>query len=282
MLKSLQRLFPVALTISLAACGGAGSTGNSPSALPAITSSTSQAAPAAAGITDAVASTTAGSVVWQAGNAQLGRWAKSNTYQCGSPAVSGATFNFTLSRSGTSCGRNQASPMDANGNNSRLTDGRQYTWSFRYVDGTSAGSRPGMGYDRDARSSIFQVHAYGGGNACTGLGFYNGGVVGAAQKWYLSTCSGYVWSGSYTAGEKDDWTIVMVPSQSSSGNVKLYRNGALVANVNGANYSNSGGGNGGPWWNFGPYKWRWELANGGGSSMTQINASIQNMTLTVR
>ena len=34
------------------------------------------------------------------------------------------------------------------------------------------------------------------------------------------------------------------------------------------------------WWNFGPYKWRWELAGGGGSSMTTVRATIDSMTVT--
>ena len=221
-----------------------------------------------------------GNIVWQAGNAALGHWVTSNTYQCGNPVNNGTSFTFNLQQNGTNCGRNQASPTDASGNLFRLQDGRQYTWTFHYIDGTPSGTAPGMGYDRDARSLIFQVHPYGGGGPCVGLAFYNGGVVGQAQQWLLTSCSGNVWSGSYTPGEQDDWKIVMVPSQTASGILKLYRNGTLVANINGANYNNTGGGTGNPWWNFGPYKWRWELPSGGGSSLTQVNATINNMTLT--
>ena len=31
---------------------------------------------------------------------------------------------------------------------------------------------------------------------------------------------------------------------------------------------------------FGPYKWRWQLPGGGGSAMTEVNATIDGMTLT--
>lgn len=302
MLKATQRFFPFVLALSLAACAGGGQ-GNLTPAAPqpnpgtqslspsTISSPLPSTAPASSETTATTASTssanassasttsTSGAVVWQAGTS-LGHWVRSNTYQCGTPVNSGATFSFNLVRNGTSCGRNQASPTDSSGNLSRLTDGVQYAWTFHYSDHTPSGGSPGMGYDRDARSLIFQVHPYGGGGPCVGLAFWNGGVVGQPQKWLLTSCSGNVWSGTYTPGEQDNFKIVMTPSQGSAGRLMLYRNGALVANISGANYNNTGGGNGGPWWNFGPYKWRWELANGGGSSMTQVNATISNMTLT--
>ena len=203
-----------------------------------------------------------------------------NTYQCGNPVQSGASFSFNLVQNGTNCGRNQANPVDASGNMIRLTDGAQYTWTFHYVDGTQTGAAPGMGFDADARSLILQVHPNGGGNACFQLGFNNGGIVGAPQQWYLQNCSGTIWQGSYKPGEQDDWKIVMIVSQTSTGHVWLYRNGVKVADVAGATYSNASGGIGDPWFNFGPYKWRWEQANGGGSTMTVVNATINNLTLT--
>ncbi len=86
-----------------------------------------------------------------------------------------------------------------------------------------------------------------------------------------------MWTGTYTPGETDSFKIVARISEGSTGLTQLYRNGSLVASVSGANYHNSSGN---PWWNFGPYKWRWELSGGGGSTMTKINATINNMTLT--
>jgi hypothetical protein len=223
--------------------------------------------------------TTTGKVIWQAGNAALGHWTAATTYQCGMPVQNGASFSFNLKRNGTQCGRNQAFPVDSSGSAIRLTDGAQYTWTFDYVDGTPSGAGPGMGYDRDARSLIFQVHPYAGGNPCASLNFFNGATIGGTQQWELMNCSGTVWRGSYTPGEHDSWKISMIISQTSAGHIWLYRNGVKVADVPGATYNNSGGGQGGPWFNFGPYKWQWESSSTA-SSTTQVNATINNMTLT--
>ena len=164
-----------------------------------------------------------------------------------------------------------------------MTDGQQYTWTFDYIDGNRSGAAPGMGYDQDARSLIWQIHPYGGGNPCTGLNFDNGGSVGAAQEWAITNCNGNVWTGSYTPQETDHWVISVLISQTSSGYIKAYRNGTYLGQWSGATYNNNTGtspGSGNLWFNFGPYKWRWELANAGGSTMTQVNATINNMTLT--
>lgn len=219
-------------------------------------------------------------VVWQAGLSGFDSWTNARDGQCGTPAQNGATFSFTLKQNGEDCYRNQVQPTDASGGLSRLVDGRSYTWTFRYRDGDASASALGMGPDADARSLIFQIHPYGGGNPCLGLAFYNGGVVGQPQQWLLTNCSGNVWSGPYTAGETVDWKISVVVSQTASGHITLYRNGKLVADVPGATYSNDGGGHGDPWWNFGPYKWRWELPSGGGSTMSEVHVSIEGMKLT--
>jgi hypothetical protein len=283
---AFRRAVCPSLVLALAACGGG--SGGSGAVTPASNALSSQVAPlsVAAPLTNSVStlsttmSTTTGTTVWKAGDPVLGKWVTSNTYQCGTPQNSGTTFTFNLVKNGTSCGRDQASPTDSSGSLSRLTDGKTYTWSFHYIDGTPSGSGPGMGYDVDARSLIWQIHPYSGGNPCSSLNFDNGGVVGAPQKWYISNCSGIAWRGSYTPGEQDDWKIVVLISQTSSGRIQLYRNGSLVANVTGPTYTNSGGGSGNPWWNFGPYKWRWELAGGGGSDLSQVNATIENMVVT--
>ena len=220
-----------------------------------------------------------GAILWQAGTAGKDGWRNASDGQCGSPAIDGDRFEFTLAQSGSNCLRNQAQPTDSTGDDFRLTDGQQYTWTFHYSDGI-AGSTGGMGYDRDARSSIFQIHPYRGGDACVGLDFYNGGVVGGPQQWLLTSCSGNVWSGSYKPGEEDDWKIVVLVSQGPNGHVTLYRNGEQVADATGPTYKNSGLATGGPWWNFGPYKWRWQLPSAGGSTTNRVNATFTGMTLT--
>jgi hypothetical protein len=220
-----------------------------------------------------------GNAIWRAGDANLGKWITANTYQCGNPVNNGTTFTFNLTRSGTNCGRNMANPVDGSGNLIRLADGATYTWTFNYIDGKPDGSGPGMGSDTDARSLIWQIHGYNEPDSpCTGLTFVNGpSNMGGPQMWGFSTCNGLVWTGNYTAGERDTFKIVAKISATSAGYTQLYRNGVLVHTDNGANYHNS---QGNPWWNFGPYKWRWELSGGGGSTMTSINATLDNLTLT--
>jgi hypothetical protein len=217
-------------------------------------------------------------IVWQAGKQGLHAWENARDGQCGSPVEDGTKFIFTLTMNGKSCYRNQVQPLDTSGNLSRLSDGQQYTWTFRYIDGTPKGDQ-GMGYDSDARSLIFQIHPYAGGDPCAVLAFNNSDSDGR-QQWILRNCDGIVWSGSYKPGERDDWKIVILVSQTDSGYISLYRNGSLVAKAPGATYTNAHGGTGDPWWNFGPYKWRWELPNAGGSGMTRVNATIDDMTMT--
>lgn len=161
----------------------------------------------------------------------------------------------------------------------RLTDGDIYAWTFQYFDGTPAGTGPGMGPDSNADALIWQIHGYDETDTpCAALNFQNGANgLGGVQMWALTDCNGIVWTGSYTPGETDQFQIVTKISETSSGYIMLYRNGVLVANASGANYRDS---DGDPWWNFGPYKWRWELEDGGGSDMTIVNCTITNMLLT--
>lgn len=185
------------------------------------------------------------------------------------------------------CIRNQAMPLTDGGDSIYLQDGVRYTWTFRYVDGTPyLADSPGMGRDYDARSSIWQIHGnIEMGSPCTGLIFTNGSddLTNNRQMWGFTTCNGVIWRGAYTPGEVDDWKIVAVISKGSDGVTQLYRNGALVATDRGANYHDShpspGDPSGGPWWNFGPYKWLWANVPTT-SSMRTINMTIERMMLT--
>jgi hypothetical protein len=217
-------------------------------------------------------------VVWRAGDPQLGRWIPASTYQCGMPSVDRSAFAFMLKRNGDSCGRNQANPVDADGDLVRLAEGSTYEWTFTYEDRIS-GSTSGMGPDARAQALIFQIHGMRErGTPCTALGFGNG--EDGAQVWTLTSCANGVghpyWTGSYVPGERDRWRIVARVSDGPSGFLRLYRNGALVANETGANYRDSSGA---PWWNFGIYAWRWELPDGGGSTMSVKRCVIDGMTL---
>jgi hypothetical protein len=263
MRKVHELLFPIALTTLLAGCGG----------------SAANPVPISEDTTMRSIAPQTSTIVWRAGDSTLGKWTISNSNQCGSPVNTSTTFSFTLNRSGTYCGRNQANPTMSSGSLLRLTDGATYTWTFNYFDGKIGSKAVGMGVDTDARSLIWQIHGYLESDApCAELMFVNGPKnTGGPQRWGLQTCAGLVWTGTYSPGESDTFKIVARISKYSSGYTQLYRNGVLVASVGGANYHNSSGN---PWWNFGPYKWRWMLSGGGGSNMYQVNATISNMTLT--
>jgi hypothetical protein len=231
------------------------------------------------------------SVAWKAGDSVLGRWTVANTYQCGTPVANGTSFTFNLTYAPDgSCGRNQMLPMGTNGEIFQLQEGRTYTWTFHYIDGKPDGSGPGMGDSGVPDSLIWQVHPYSGPSGTLGvrLNFIDGrDGVSKPQMWgfYAPQSEGTLlwWTGSYTPGEQDDFKIVLAPlSSTSTGVTKLYRNGVLQFTKSGANYVSPSTTGGQPWWNFGPYKWRWELANAGGSSTTEVNATITDMTLSVR
>jgi hypothetical protein len=232
-------------------------------------------------VSQAVAVPVSGTVIWKAGDPNFGHWVVATAYQCGTPVNTGPTFTFTLVLNGSTCGRNQANPLrDADpADLVYLQDGGTFVWDFDYIDGTPSGAAPGMGADTDARSLIWQIHGqHELRTPCFRLMFINGAdEVSRPQMWGLSDCSGIVWAGPYTPGERDHFRIVAKISSGPTGFVEIYRNGAFQARHAGANYHNS---RGDPWWNFGPYKWRWELAGGGGSTMTQVNATIDNMVLT--
>lgn len=229
--------------------------------------------------------------VWRAGDPTLGKWVVAQSGQCGTPVNIRNRFIFSLAYTPQGgkgmCGRNQAMPLDAGGSTIYLQEGVRYTWTFRYIDGTPyIANAPGMGKDYDARSSIWQIHGnIQMGSPCTGLIFTNGNdnLTNNAQTWGFTTCNGTIWHGPYTPGETDDWKIVAVISSGSDGMTQLYRNGVLQVTDHGANYTDShpspGNLSGAPWWNFGPYKWRWfDVPTT--SSLRAVNMTIDDMTLT--
>ena len=219
-------------------------------------------------------------VIWQAGSATIGRWIAANTHQCGTPVQNGSEFRFTLVQQGTECGRNQANPVDAGGGLILLTPGATYAWTWHEIDGPP----PGMGRDAQAESLIWQIHGlHEPHTPCARLGFINGpDQVSTPQMWGFFTCgsnreSTLVWSGAYTPGESDDWKIVARISAGADGWIELWRNGVKQGHWPGANFHDATQ----CWWNFGPYKWRWLLAGEGGSSMTTVSQTFQDMTLTL-
>jgi hypothetical protein len=275
-----------------AAVSGTGSCATSVAASKVALSSTSSVTR-----TTGTPASTSGTVLWQAGNAALGKWVVANTHQCGIPVQKGATFTFALSRSQTNCdelppGRNMANPVGGNsacGSAWCLTSGHTYTWTFHYIDGTPSGQAPGMGEDKYAESGIWQMHDYGsGGGACTNgslaLSFVNS-PFGGPQVWAVETAGKFIpipgSGGAYTPQEQDDWKIVVTVSNGADGytpSETFYRNGAQVFHSNNPNF----GGNCARYafWDFGIYKWPWELANAEGSTMKQVSATMENMTLT--
>ena len=239
--------------------------------------------------------TPSGTVLWREGDATLGKWELGTSGQCGSPVVSGASMQFNLdsnpgNNTTSTCYRNIVLADTSSSSTLLLTPGTTYTFSWHYIDGTAtdapaSGATGGMGYDRDARGLIFQIHQFNGG-VCLGLDFDNGGVIGGTQQWHLSDCGGDVWrSTAYTPGEVDDFKLVVKISSTTPcsgatcGTMQFYRNGVLqTLNLgdNGIGPNVLAGSN--SWFSMGPYKWRW--SDGGSSSLYHVVCTIQNMLVT--
>lgn len=212
--------------------------------------------------------------------------------QCGAPTKSGGTFAFALSINGTTCYRNQMMPNYGGYSTAYLSPGKTYQWSFTYRDTDANGKPPGMGPDTDARALMWQIHPNTCScTPCTTLNFVNGpNGVSSPQYWGLYDCktgSGNVleYSTKYTPGATVNWQIqvtISSPQGAANGAVRWWYNGVLVYSANNV-VTTAGATQTSPyaqWWNFGIYKWRWELAGGGGSNMTKVNATVDNMTLT--
>lgn len=233
--------------------------------------------------------TTAPGTVWSANG---GKYAVvSGSGQCGSPTVSGGTFSFALSQSSGSCYRNQAQPTYGGYSSAYLTEGATYQWSFTYRDSDANGAAPGMGPDADARSLVWQVHPNTCScTPCTTLNFVNGpNGVSSPEYWGFYDCASgstnvLKWSAPYVAGQTVNWKIevtISKPQGTANGSDRVWMNGTLVYSADNV-VTNCCATNTSPssaWWNFGPYKWIWANATNA-STMTKVNATFDNMTLT--
>jgi hypothetical protein len=197
-------------------------------------------------------------------------------------------YYFDLKQNGTQCMRNQNLPLLPNNSTLPLVDQGHYWFSFDYYDSGPNGSSPGMGNDTGEAQRIFwQIH--GLGECCTPLtqlGFGNtppNSSTGQPQEWVMSGCgtqhslSSPFWTASYTPGEIDHFDIEVLVSETASGYINLYRNHKLVAACTGPTYQDSPSGS--PFWNVGPYVWRWSLPGEGGSLMTEVQMLMDGLTV---
>ena len=196
-----------------------------------------------------------------------------NTYQCGVPVQTGNVFTFSLCRTASSADATKPTPYAADGNLVLMNPGETYTWKWKEIDGPS----PGMGPDAEAESLVWQIHGLNEPHTpCTSLNFQNGtnDIPPGPQMWAFRTCAGIVWTGAYTPGETDHWKIKVTLALDATGVATLWRNGTLQGTWHGATFHDATQ----AFWNFGPYKWRWELPGEGGSTMTEVNQTYVGMT----
>jgi hypothetical protein len=232
-----------------------------------------------------------GKIVWQTGTPGLDNWTNATDGEECCPIVNGTQFSFDFKQHGQTYMRQQMLPLTPGGSTFPLTDGATYWFSFDYGDYGLQGQPPGMGDDKgDAQRIFWQIHGLGQtGTPYTQLGFGNtppNSSTGQPQEWVMSGCgashslSNPFWTAPYTPGEKDHFDIQVLVSETSNGFVNLYRNHQLVASCNGPTYFDSP--QGPPFWNAGPYVWRWSLANEGGSLMTEVQMLLDNLTVRIQ
>ena len=234
--------------------------------------------------TPAPTASPSGATVWQAGVHSYS--VRSGSGQCGTPTVSGAVYAMTLVQSGTTCYRNQTMPA-ASGQTAYLTSGSTYQWTFIYRD-----TPYGMGPDSDARALIWQIHPNTCScTPCTTLNFINGpNGVSSPQYWGVYNCvhgsaNTIVYSTPYVQGASVVWKFVVKisdPQGTANGAETVWKDGVQVYSAtNIVTMCCATSTSPFPqWWNFGPYKWRWESAGGGGSTLIKVGATIDSMTLT--
>jgi hypothetical protein len=191
--------------------------------------------------------------------------------QCGEATYPTATSaDFVLVKDG-GCMRNQLNPI-GNGSTSVyfLNIGQTYTWTFQTV------THMGIDTGEYTQRLIWQIHQYNCGmspNTVLGIENMTGGATG--QRWYF-LAGGKTFTMPYTEGATDNWQITAKIENASSGTEELYRNGVLIANTTGSNFTCGSS----PFWNFGPYMWNWVGQGGGVSSLTRVEILFNSMQLT--
>lgn len=205
------------------------------------------------------------SYLWQIG----GPWQVATDKQCGKPTFPTPTSaDFVLVRNGTNCERNQLNPVGNGGSGVyRLNIGQTYTWQFQTV------THMGIDSSNYTQRLIWQVHQYACGvspNFVLGIQHF----PGSNQVWYFLS-GGHTKTMPYTEGATDTWEIVAKIENASTGTEKLYRNGVLVANTTGSNFTCGGD----PFWNFGPYMWNWVNQGGGVSTLNRVEILFKYMEL---
>jgi hypothetical protein len=189
--------------------------------------------------------------------------------QCGAATYPTATSaNFLLVRGG-GCMRNQLNPIGNGGSGTYfLNPGQTYTWTFQTV------THMGIDTGKFTQRLIWQIHQYDCGlspNTVLGIENLTGGSTG--QRWYW-LAGGKTFTMPYTEGGTDNWEIIAKIENASSGTERLYRNGTLIANTTGSNFTCGSK----PFWNFGPYEWQW-VNGGASSSLTRVEILFNNMQL---
>lgn len=186
--------------------------------------------------------------LWSIGDSYALPSQNDGQYQHPSPINGGTGLRFSLIRNynGANNYRNQVNPTSG-GALLRLSDGVTYDWKFQTV--------ANMAPDVDgSQNLIWQIHDYDAGTSpITVLGTQN--INDGSTVWYFSSGGG-TWKGTYAQGATDNWEIRIRVASDNSGTAQLWRNGALVSNQRGPNYSAQS--RGAPWWNFGPYEWSWK------------------------
>lgn len=208
--------------------------------------------------------TPSGTLLWQVGDSYV----DSNTGDCGTPAITGTSIYFDLVKN-PGCMRNQINPVGNGGSGTyALNVGQTYTWSFQTV------THMGIDTGKYTQRLIWQIHQYVCGDSpITVLGIENMSGTPTGQVWYFSSGFGTV-TMPYTEGATDTWQITANISDTSSGSITLYRNGAKVAGGSGPTFTCGAT----PFWNFGPYMWDWTNGNAV-SSLTNVAIQFNYMQL---
>jgi hypothetical protein len=189
--------------------------------------------------------------------------------QCGAATYpTDTSADFVLYKGG-GCMRNQLNPIGNGGSGTYfLNPGQTYTWTFQTV------THMGIDTGKYTQRLIWQIHQYNCGmspNTVLGIENITGGSTG--QRWYW-LAGNKTFTMPYTEGATDSWQVVAKIENASSGTERLYRNGVLIANTTGSNFTCGAK----PFWNFGPYEWQW-VNGGAASSLNRVEILFRSMQL---